>query len=118
MPYSGNVTGGTIMSNARSSEEVSARVALHRTKVAASGSRRVEVTVPGRDAALVKSIAESLRSGGDTAKRIRESLAPIVSPTKAKTGAELVAFLRSSPIVREGLDIERDQSQGRSADFS
>jgi len=105
------------MTQSNPSDQVSARVALHRTKVAASGSRRVEVTVPNRDAALVKSIAESLRSGGKRAELIRESLKPIVSTTKARNGAELVAFFRSSPLVQNELDISRDQSKGRVVDL-
>lgn len=94
-----------------------ARVALHRTKVAASGSRRVEVTVPNRDAALVKSIAESLRSGGKRADFIRESLGSIVTTTRAKSGSELVAFLRSSPLVQDQIDVTRDRSEGRGVDL-
>lgn len=105
------------MTHSNTSDQVNARVALHRTKVAASGSRRVEVTVPNNDAALVKSIAESLRSGGKRAELIRESLKPIVATTKARDGAELVAFFRSSPLAQEGLDIVRDRSTGRTADL-
>lgn len=105
------------MPQTSSSNKRSARVALHRTKVAASGSRRVEVTVPNRDAALMKSIAESLRSGGKRADLIRESLRPILTTTKAKSGSELVAFLRSSPLVQEQLDVTRDRSEGRSFDL-
>ena len=105
------------MPQTSSSDKRNARVALHRTKVAASGSRRVEVTVPNRDAALVKSIAESLRSGGKRADLIRESLGPIVTTRKAKSGSELVAFLRSSPLVQEQLDVTRDRSEGRSVDL-
>lgn len=35
----------------------------------------------------------------------------------ARTGAELLAFLRSSPLVGEDLDIERDPSTGRRVDL-
>jgi hypothetical protein len=104
-------------SSSTSTDQVSARVALHRTKVAASGSRRVEVTVPNKDAALVKSIAESLRFGGKRAELIRESLKPIVTTTKARNGAELVAFFRSSPLAEEQLDISRDRSSGRTVEL-
>lgn len=105
------------MPHTSSSEKRNARVALHRKKVAASGSRRVEVTVPNRDAALVKSIAESLRCGGKRADLIRESLGPIVTTARAKSGSELVAFLRSSPLVQEQIDVTRDRSEGRSVDL-
>ena len=105
------------MPQSSSSDKAGARVARHRMKVAAIGSRRVEVTVPNRDAALVKSIAESLRSGGKRADLIRESLKPIVATTKARSGAELVAFFRASPLVQDQLDITRDRSSGRSVDL-
>lgn len=105
------------MTQSNASDQVSARVALHRTKVAASGSRRVEVTVPNRDAALVKSLAESLRAGGKRADLIRESLKPIVATPKARNGAELVEFFRSSPLVQDELDISRDRDTGRTADL-
>jgi len=93
------------------------RVARHRKKVATSGSKRIEVTVPSRDAPLVKAIAGALRSGGEEAKRIRESLQPMLSAPRAKTGPDLVAFLRASPLVGAELQIERDRSTGRSADL-
>lgn len=93
------------------------RVARHRTKVAAGGAKRVEVTVPSRDAPLVKAIAGALRSGGEGARRIRDSLEPIVSSPKARTGRDLVAFLRASPLVGADLRIERDSSTGRPVDL-
>lgn len=93
------------------------RVARHRKTVTTRGSRRVEVTVPSGDALLVKAIAGALRSGGEEAKRIRESLAPMLSVPRAKTGPELVAFLRASPLVGANLEIERDRSTGRSIDL-
>jgi len=105
------------MAQSNSSDQVNARVALHRTKVVASGSRRVEVTVPKRDAALIKSIAESLRSGGKRAELVRESLKPIVATAKSRSGSELVAFFRASPLVQEELDVTRDRSTGRTVDL-
>lgn len=93
------------------------RVTRHRTRVAAGGSKRVEVTVPSRDAMLVKAIAGVLRTGGNDAKRIRESLQTVVPMPQAKTGSDLVAFLRKSPLVGADLSVERDASRGRSADF-
>jgi len=106
------------LSQTKRSDETSARVASHRARMTAGGSRRVEVTVPNRDAALLKSIAESLRTGGEQARQIRETLKPIVSAHKAKTGADLVAFLQACPVPVDELEIERDRSSGRSADFS
>ena len=94
-----------------------ARVARHRTRVTAGGSKRVEVTVPSKDITLVKQIAGVLRSGGGQAKRIRETLQPYVSAPRARTGAELVRFFRESPLVESDLQIDRDGSTGRSVDF-
>lgn len=93
------------------------RIARHRKRVATSGAKRVEVTVPARDAPLVKAIAGTLRSGGEEAKRIRELLQPMLSVPRAKSGQELVAFFRASPLVGAELQIERDRSAGRCADL-
>lgn len=105
------------MAKTRPTKQSQARVARHRSKAAAVGSKRVEVTVPTRDATLVKAIAGALRSGGQNAKRIRDSLEPLLSPRRAQTGAELVAFFRRSPLVGADLHIERDRSAGRSVDL-
>ena len=93
------------------------RIARHRKKLATSGAKRVEVTVPRGDAPLVKAIAGALRSGGEEAKRIRESLQPILSVPRAKTGRELVALFRASPLVDAELQVERNRTTGRSAEF-
>ena len=93
------------------------RVARHRKKVATGGSKRVEVTVPSLDAPLLKAIAGALRSGSEEAERIREALKPMLSMPKAKTGQELVAFFRASPLVGVELQAERDRSTGRAADL-
>jgi len=96
------------------------RVTLHRARMASSGARRVEVTVPAGDAALVREVAGLLRSGGAKARQVRKAMAPLLSRHQARTGAELVAFLRASPLANEGgVDVEglRDLSGGRVADL-
>ena len=93
------------------------RVSRHRKKLSTSGVRRVEVTIPSRDAPLVKAIAGALRSGGEKAELIRRSLEPVLTTPKARTGAELVAFLRASPLTEADLPIERDTSTGRPAEL-
>ena len=105
------------MEQAKSVKQAKARVARHRSRAAVKGAKRVEVTVPIRDASLVKAIAGALRNGGAKAKYIRESIQPLVAAPKAKTGAELVAFFRNSPLVEAELSFERDRSSGRSVDF-
>ena len=94
-----------------------ARVSRHRKRVATSGARRVEVTVPSGDAPLVKAIAGALRSDGEEAEFIRRSLQPVLATPRARTGSELVAFLRASPLTEVELHIERDSSTGRPAEL-
>jgi hypothetical protein len=71
------------------------------------------VAVPPGDVLLVRRFAAVLRQGGRPAERLREQLAPETSLEPARTGAELVAFFRASPLVGERLEIERDRSPGR-----
>lgn len=94
------------------------RVSRHRKRMATAGAKRVEVTVPLQDAPLVKAIASALRSGDEDAELIRRTLQPRLTAPRAKTGAELVAFFRASPLTDAELKIERDRSTGRSADLA
>ena len=105
------------MTRQSTNEGSKTRVARHRAKTAAQGSRRIEVTVAARDAGLIKAAAGALRKGGKDAKRVREALASTTSIEPVRTGAELVAFFRASPLVGEELMIGRDQSTGRCVDL-
>ncbi|MEY2853246.1 MAG: hypothetical protein RL030_378 [Pseudomonadota bacterium] len=89
------------------------RVDRHRAKQATGGKSRIEVTVPDSDAWLVRSLAEQLRSGGTAAQAVRTAVAPLISLPQARTGAELLAFFRNSPLVGVDLHVERDRSPGR-----
>ena len=93
------------------------RLARHRAKLAAQGTRRVEVTVPAQDVGIVKAVAGALRTGGDEARWVRDVLACLTLREPARTGAELLAFLRASPLVGEDLIIARDRTPGRVVDF-
>ena len=93
------------------------RVMRHRVRVAAEGLRRVEVAVPANDAGLVKAVASALRAGGDDAERVREAFALMTAMEPARTGAELLAFLRASPLVGVDLTTERDRTTGRAIDL-
>ncbi len=93
------------------------RVARHRRKLATAGARRVEVTVPARDVELVRSVAARLRAGGEQASRIRKTVGPLVGAGIARSGKELVAFFRSSPLVGVELQFERDRTPGRTIDL-
>ena len=94
-----------------------ARVSRHRIKAAAAGTARVEVSVPSEDVGFVKAVAGTLRRGGSPAAELRETLAQTVSFPRAKTGAELVAFLRASPLCDADIVVERDRSPGRPIDL-
>ncbi len=93
------------------------RVIRHRVRAAAEGLRRVEVAVPANDIGLVKAVAGALRSGGDDARKVREAFASMTAMKPARTGAELLSFLRASPLVGEDLTIERDRTTGRVIDL-
>ena len=75
--------------------------------------RRVEVAVPVADVALIRSLASALRSGGEAAERLRATVGEASGFTPARTGDELLAFFRSSPLVGEDISFERDRSSGR-----
>ena len=105
------------MTRQSTNEGSKTRVARHRAKTAAQGSRRVEVTVAARDAGLIKAVAGALRAEDKDAEKVRETLASMTFIEPVRTGAELVAFLRASPLVGEELMIERDQSTGRCVDL-
>ena len=89
----------------------------HRVRAAAEGLRRVEVAVPANDAGLVKAVASALRAGGDDAERVREAFALMTAMEPARTGAEILAFLRASPLVGVDLTTERDRTTGRAIDL-
>ena len=105
------------MDQPKQDTSATARVERHRLKNAANGIKRVEVSVPSRDVPLFKEIAKILRTGGPDARRLRTSLEPLAPFSKAKNGAELVAFFRTSPLIDADLDVARDRSTGRSSDL-
>ncbi len=93
------------------------RVIRHRVRTTAEGLRRVEVTVPANDSGLVKAVASALRAGGAEATRVRDAFASMAAIEPVRTGTELVAFLRASPLVGEDLTVERDRTTGRAIDL-
>lgn len=98
---------------ARVKEASSSRTVRYRRRQALRGTRRVEVTVPDEDVELVRRIAATLRAGGDEAERLRAQLRTMSGFRPARSGDELVAFFRQSPLVGEDLEVERDRSPGR-----
>ena len=94
-----------------------ARGSRHWKRIVTSRVRRVEITVPAQDAPFVKAIAGALRSDGEEAEFTRRSLQPVLATPRARTGSELVVFLRASPLTETELPIERDRTTGRSAEL-
>ena len=101
----------------RRSAVTESRLTRYRRKLAMAGAKRVEVTVPAEDAALVRALAARLRNGGSRARKIRQSLRPLLGALRAPSGRDLVAFFRASPLVGEELGFERDKSTGREIDL-
>jgi hypothetical protein len=89
------------------------RVARYRARLAVSGARRIEVTVPAQDAEAIRRLAAVLRAGGEEAANARDRLDDLLPPRMAQSGRDLVAFFRASPLVGLELDLERDKSPGR-----
>ena len=89
------------------------RVRQHRRRQAAAGSKRIEVTVPSGDAALLRALSVQLRAGGKSASRARASLHAVLKKNQPSSGADLVAFLRDSPLVGVAFDDLRERSIGR-----
>lgn len=93
------------------------RVAGHRSRQAVVGRKRVEVVVPTRDIPLIKQLADRLRGAPAAASAVRKAVTTAVAPTVARTGKELVALLRSSPLGGLTLDLKRDRSPPRKIDL-
>ena len=93
------------------------RVARHRRRLASQGLRRVEATVPERDTELVRQVADILRAGGPEAERLRQAVTSVTDEHQARTGEDLLAFFRSSPLVEADIDFERDRSPPRDVDL-
>ena len=112
--------GDSMNSSDKPENKASERVADYRVRNHREGMKRVETTVSADDVDLIKDVAKALRGGGALAGELRLTIRSVLPPAQAATGEELVAFFRSSPLHEEDehvLDIERDQSGGRTADF-
>lgn len=94
-----------------------ARVAQRRARMARAGARRVEVTAPAQDAALIKAIASALRADDAKAEDLRQAIRPFVTLPPAQSGAELLAALRSGPLFDLDVDALRDRGPGRIVDL-
>jgi hypothetical protein len=88
-------------------DRASTAVAMHRARKTRAGFVRVEVTVRGEDASLVRDVAAAL-SDPDRHHAARQLLRQEFRPPAA---IDLKALLASAPL--DGIDIERDRDPGR-----
>lgn len=65
----------------------------HRKRLRNSGLKRVEVTVPSRDARVLREVAALLRAGGTPARRLTEFVRQIGRSGKEPTIAEVMDSL-------------------------
>jgi hypothetical protein len=65
----------------------------HRKRLRNNGLKRVEVTVPSRDAKVVREVAALLRAGGASARRLAASVREIGGVGKEPTIAEVMDSL-------------------------
>ena len=95
----------------------STRLTRHRSRAAADGKKRVELSLPASDVPMMKAAAHMLRKGGAEATKVREVLAPAIASPIIESGKDLVAFLRASPLMDTDLVFERERSEGRVVDL-
>ena len=88
------------------------RMALYRRKAKRAGRERLEVSLPTRDAELIRYAVNRIREGGDAAEQMRSMLEQIKQPQAviAQSTEELYGLFRRSPFVGLGLAFERDKS--------
>ena len=90
-------------------------VVKNRKQMRARGLSRFEVRGLETDKALIRSIAKALADDNSTAKTLRAKLAQEVVATKKPVN--IVAWLRSSPLVGIDWYIEREFDPGRKIDL-
>lgn len=100
------------MPQARTTTTPAKRMALYRRKAKRAGRERLEVSLPTRDAELIRYAVDRIREGGDAAERMRTLLEQSKQPNAmiAKSTKELYELFRHSPLVGLDLAFERDKS--------
>lgn len=94
------------------------RLALYRKRAERAGIVRAEVSVPAKDIMHIRTLARALREGGALADQLRAQSAQIEKPQIARTGAELVTFLRQGAIGGFVIDLpERVVDEPRETGF-
>ncbi len=83
-------------------------VSDYRKRQKEKGLVRVEINVPEVDRPLIKRAAKGLRSGGDTAEKIRAALESALNPY---AGMSLKELLENSPL--DEIELERSKESWR-----
>ncbi|MDF5731687.1 MAG: hypothetical protein PUP92_27695 [Rhizonema sp. PD38] len=79
--------------------------------------RRIELSIPATDAPLLQDIAAALRAGGEQGEQVRAKIREAAPGASERTGKDLIAALRASPLMGADLDLGRDPSEGRTITF-
>jgi hypothetical protein len=80
----------------------------YRKRQKEKGFVRVEVNIPETDKPLIRDVAKGLRSGGETADKIRTAMKSALNPY---SGMDLRELLENSPL--DELDLERSKETWR-----
>src|SRR5579859_8023133 len=70
----------------------------------------VEVTIPVQDVSLIHCIARILCEDGAEAHLLRQQVRKAPGEKSKRTGADLIAFFRNSPLTEIALELERDRA--------
>jgi len=81
----------------------------YRKRQKEKGIVRVEINIPETDKPLIRDVAKGLRSGGETADKIRAAMKSALNPY---AGMGLKELLENAPPF-EDLDLERSTETGR-----
>lgn len=88
----------------------------YRSRLSARGLTRFEVLGLGDDRNLIRSLARRLAEEGPEASRLRAVVTRTIAGNPPKKGGVLAA-LRRSPLVGEGLDLGRSRESGRKVEI-
>jgi hypothetical protein len=87
----------------------SARVRKHRSSLG-QGRRRVEVVVPANDAALVRNLAQILRTNPEKSAELRRLISAKAAPKSEQSAAEFFNEIRMHFPPGPPLEIIRDET--------
>ena len=94
------------------------RLSRHRAHQQRKGLRRIEMAVRAKDAALLKSIAATLRAEGPEADKLRVQLRELPAVQRPKSGADLLSILRAGTLFDDDVLPARQKSSRPPVIFS